>query len=341
MKKISLLSILLAGFLVFASCDKGEVGPVMSSEPGSPSITSPESGNSYTLSSDQKTDTLFTMDWTNPDYGFDAAPEYVIQMDVEGNNFANPIQVASVNGTSHSFTVEDINNILISNGFPADVGSNLQFRLIGTLGDEEKTSDPITLTMSPYPPFPSIYVSGNYQSSSSYDLAPALVSQNDDNSFEGYVYFENDNSEFTFTSARGSGTSWGDDGSDGTLEQDGVNIQVASAGYYRFNVDMDNMTYSMNATEWGLIGSATADGWNSDQDMTYNKESKVWTITTDLTAAEMKFRANDAWNLDYGDNESDGFLDIGGDNIVVNEAGNYTVTLDLGGYFRTYELKQN
>jgi hypothetical protein len=281
------------------------------------------------------------MDWTNPDYGFSAAPEYAIQMDSEGNNFANPIELASVTGNSYSITVEDMNSILIANGFPADLGNNLQFRLIGTLGEEEKVSDPVLLTISPYPPFPSIYVSGDYQSSSGYDLAPALVSQNDDNSYEGYVYFENDNSEFTFTSSRGSGTSWGDNGSDGSLEEGGASIQVPSSGYYRFNVDTDAMTYSFNQTDWGLIGSATADGWNSDQDMTYDKEDQVWRITADLTAEEMKFRANDAWNLDYGDNEGDGFLDIGGSNIAVDQAGNYTVTLDLGGYFRTYELNEN
>ena len=313
----------------------------MNTEPGSPNITSPEANSSYSLTFDQREDTLVTFEWENPDYGFNSAPSYTIEMAEEGTNFSNPIQVGTVNGTSFSITHEDMNNILISNGYPADVSGSFQFRLLGTLGTDEKVSEPISLSMSPYPPFPSIYASGDYQSASGYSIAPALVSQEDNNTFEGYVYFENDNSEFTFTSGRGSGTSWGDDNADGSLEENGANIQVSTAGYYRFIVNMDDMSYSMTRTDWGLIGSATSDGWSSDQDMTYDKEDKVWTITTDLTDAEMKFRANDQWNLDYGDTGADGFLDVGGDNIVVNEAGNYTVTMDLSGYFRTFELSEN
>lgn len=41
----------------------------------------------------------------------------------------------------------------------------------------------------------------------------------------------------------------------------------------------------------GIIGSATPSGWDSDTDMTYSIENRCWTITTDLTDGEIKFRA--------------------------------------------------
>ena len=61
----------------------------------------------------------------------------------------------------------------------------------------------------------------------------------------------------------------------------------------------------------------------------YNKQTQTFSITIDLTAEEIKFRANDGWDWNYGDTGADGELDNGGDNIVVPEAGNYTVVLDL------------
>ena len=78
--------------------------------------------------------------------------------------------------------------------------------------------------------------------------------------------------------------------------------------------------------------------------MTYDPVSKTWTITLNLTAEEIKFRANDAWAWAYGDNGADGSLEsVGGSaNIAVPIAGNYTVVLDLStprGY--TYSLILN
>ncbi|MDZ7806683.1 MAG: SusF/SusE family outer membrane protein [Gracilimonas sp.] len=108
------------------------------------------------------------------------------------------------------------------------------------------------------------------------------------------------------------------------------------------NVDINDLTYSITNTTWGLIGSATPDEWNSDQDMTYDPVEKVWTITLTLTAGEIKFRANNAWDLNYGDDEGDGFLEENSDtNIQVASGGNYTVTLDLSDYPYSYSLEQN
>lgn len=343
MKILNILTILLAGIFAFAACDKGEMGPVMSSSPSAPSFTAPESGTSFTLSKSNAEDTL-SLHWSKPDYGFSAAPSYTVEMAEQGTNFENPIQLGTVDTTAFFMTVGDMNSILIANGFPADLSTQFAFRVTASVGnaDAQQVSEPVTISMAPYPPFPSIYASGSYQSASGYDIAPALVSTNADSIYGGYVYVENANSEFAFTSLRSSssGITWGDNGGDGTLEEGGANIQVANPGYYKVTVNLNDMSYSMTNTDWGVIGSA-AGGWSTDHDMTYNKETKVWTITMDLSAADIKFRANDAWTLNYGDNGGDGFLELGGANIPVSSAGNYTITMDLSGYYRTYTLSQN
>ncbi|MDX1637564.1 MAG: SusE domain-containing protein [Balneolaceae bacterium] len=351
MKKLTILLLAIFAVVALASCDKDELGPVMSSDPGAPSITSPESGQSYDLTADQAEDTLLTFEWTEPDYGFPSAPTFAVEMSMAGD-FSDAVELGTTNQTALSVVVSGMNNTLLSSGATANQTFDVAFRVISNISDsvDQQVSEPITLSFTPYLvdiQFPEIYVPGGYQSASGYTNdwspadAPPLFSVNSNDKYEGYVYIANDNSEFKFTKERNWDLNWGDDGGDGTLEENGVNIPAATAGYYKINVDLNTLTYETLNTDWGLIGSATPDGWDSDQDMSYDPDTKVWTITLDLTAAELKFRANDAWDLNYGDDEGDGTLEAGGGNIPVSEAGNYTVTLDLSDAPYTYSLTKN
>ena len=94
-------------------------------------------------------------------------------------------------------------------------------------------------------------------------------------------------------------------------------------------------------TDWGLIGSGTPGGWDSDQNMTYDPVNDVWTITLDLITGDIKFRANDAWAINYGDPTGAGKLVQDGDNIPISADGNYTITLDLSGAIYRYTVVEN
>jgi hypothetical protein len=59
--------------------------------------------------------------------------------------------------------------------------------------------------------------------------------------------------------------------------------------------------------------------------MTYNEETGAWEVTIDLNADEMKFRANDGWDINWGGTEE--ALTQGGPNIKIDEAGSYFVQL--------------
>ena len=111
---------------------------------------------------------------------------------------------------------------------------------------------------------------------------------------------------------------------------------VAVAGMYEvtFKVDPEDPSiayYSITPITWGIIGDATAGGWNTDTDMTYDPEADVWKITADLTPGAVKFRKNDSWAVNYGPrNNDDGILyldDPGAHGI--SEAGTYEIVLDL------------
>ena len=75
--------------------------------------------------------------------------------------------------------------------------------------------------------------------------------------------------------------------------------------------------------------------------MSYDATNKIWIITMDLTAGQIKFRANHAWDINYGDNNADGTLELNGADIVVGVAGNYTIILNLNNPVYTYLLIKN
>ncbi len=187
--------------------------------------------------------------------------------------------------------------------------------------------------------YPDLKVPGSYQGWDPSNDSTVLASVNSDDNYEGYLYFADANTQFKFLKGSAWGDpDWGDNGADGTLDAGGANLEVADPGYYKINVDLTNLTYTVLKTEWGVIGSATADGWNSDQNMTFDPATGTWTATLDLTAGEIKFRANDGWDLNYGDTGVDGILDAGGDNISIPEAGTYNITLKLGAPDYTYTI---
>ena len=61
--------------------------------------------------------------------------------------------------------------------------------------------------------------------------------------------------------------------------------------------------------------------------MVYDPAKGVWTVTATLEAKSFKFRANNGWEINMGGEMND--LSYNGDNIQVEEAGDYLITLDL------------
>lgn len=177
-----------------------------------------------------------------------------------------------------------------------------------------------------------LYVPGAYQGWKP-DLAPVIASTKGDGKYEGFIYFTGDDYEFKFTSAPDwNHTNFGY-GGDGVFDTDPTagNLSVPDSGCYRMNVDTIALTWKYTKTDWGIIGSAIPPYDSSeDVDMKWDAVNNVFTITLDMKAGEFKFRANDAWTINFGDNNADGSLEQDGANIVLPEDGNYTVTLDLG-----------
>ena len=138
--------------------------------------------------------------------------------------------------------------------------------------------------------------------------------------------------EFKIREDNAWGLNYGDDGADGTLEQNGANIAI-SAGHYVIDFDAVNFTITITpaGTVWGVVGSATLNGWGAAEDVKLVPDpcnDGVYIIKdVVLTDGEIKFRQDDAWGVNLGDNGADGTTEANGANIAVS-AGTYDMTLD-------------
>ena len=106
----------------------------------------------------------------------------------------------------------------------------------------------------------------------------------------------------------------------------GTNASVAQFS----NVASLKVTAYPSWPNWGIIGSATPTGWGSDTNMDYSLATKLYSITIPMLVGEYKFRLDDAWITNYGDDANDLGLDSSGANIPITVAGNYRITVNFG-----------
>lgn len=364
MRKSAILSLLLFAIALWSCDDNVEDRPVVSIQE-LPVLDAPF-GNTYILSPENPNALVETFTWDEAVYTEGVVPQYTLEIDFAGSNFADFRELGSTTDNRLSVTVGVLNSTVLALSAAPFSETLFEVRLRVDLGtmNPDYAEDIYIMAVTPYSEFPRLWAPGGYQSASGYtnDWSPADAPtlraanlQDGISLFEGYVYF-NAAGEFKFTDAPDWNNGiYGDNGAGG-LEFPGNgagNLSVAAAGYYKVTVDTENLTYSLqDASSWAITGSATPLGWpvgpegtpGEDHDMTYDPDAKTWSITLDLTEGEFKFRANDAWALNYGtDGDSDGSLDENGlNNFTVESAGNYTVILDLSSpRHYTYSITQN
>ena len=79
-------------------------------------------------------------------------------------------------------------------------------------------------------------------------------------------------------------------------------------------------------SEWGVVGSATPNGWNGPDIKMWNSTDGNLVAYATLSAGEIKFRKNNDWGVNLGG--SNGTLSSGGSNIAVT-AGTYKITINV------------
>ncbi|RED46788.1 uncharacterized protein DUF5019 [Winogradskyella eximia] len=104
-------------------------------------------------------------------------------------------------------------------------------------------------------------------------------------------------------------------------------------------IDLVSLNSSLGGTlsDWGLVGDATENAWDGPDMEMYETATNQFKLYAQLTDGLFKFRFNEDWGVNYGDDSNDGTLEAGGANIEVT-AGTYLVTFDLDNL--TYDLTE-
>ncbi len=353
MKKTTLITLFLAMLgLLLVSCKSDITQPVINSNPSAPALADVSITAQFTMAN---TDSLIRFSWSAPDFGFSASVDYVVEVSPKSDFSSNVAQLIKTQKLTGTAKVGDVNALLLSWNNPIGTAATFYYRVSATLDGTTLPAVYSSVKSKSITPFdavinwPMIYAPGSYQGWTPGADNGKLFSYGYNNTYEGIIRLKNGADatiQFKITSAPDwNHTNWGGtltqsgNNYSGTLDPSGGNYEVLPA-CYQIKVDVSALTISLTKTDdWGLIGDATAGGWNTSTPMFYNGQRKMWEITTDLTAGTFKFRANDAWDLNYGSNANDGTLQGNGSNIPIAAAGNYTIRFDP--VAKTYTVKKN
>ena len=102
----------------------------------------------------------------------------------------------------------------------------------------------------------------------------------------------------------------------------------------KYTLEAYNASAAVNYTTVGIIGSSTAKGWDASTAMVKSTfDPHIWSLgVTSLNDGEMKFRANDAWDVSWGGKTA--FSGGGtGDNIPVAKSKYVIYFNDLDGSY--------
>jgi len=340
MKKIKLSLFIAVIVLLVVSCERDITEPQISPDPTAPTLSDLSYSGDFSMA---YADSAITFSWTAASFGFESSTTYSLEVSSTSDFSGDVATLFTTQDMQGTATVNDVNNILLSwdntIGDPAvlyyRVSASVTDAIVVYSGVKSKEYTPFETLID----YPMAYVPGSYQGWAPGDENGRLFSYEFNSVYEGIIRLvdaDNPTVQFKITeNPNWDGPNYGgtltksEDNYSGVLDPAGDNYEV-DAGTYAFTVDLSALTMELTKTDdWGIIGSAVPPyDWSADVNMFYNGQRKMWEITADFEAGEFKFRANDAWDLNYGDTGADGSLEAGGDNMVLAAAGNYTIRFD-------------
>ncbi|MDO6855108.1 SusE domain-containing protein [Cellulophaga lytica] len=285
------------------------------------------------LDKDDKEADALTINFNEPELGVASGKSYQLLFDLVGGDFSGAEIKSIEENTTVTFKTEEVNQILINLGAEPGVAAEIQVKVETILSsDTSMFSDVSTLSITPY--------AAELDLSSKWGLVGSATTNGwdgpdmpfyqttdkslDAGTFVAYVTLAD--GEIKIRADNAWDTNYG--GSDGVLEADGSNI-VVTAGTYKIVFNENDLTYSIENYSWGVVGSATTNGWDGpDMPFTYNPLFDNWVAEVTLVDGEIKIRKNNDWTVNFGDLELDGILDTEADNNIAVTAGDYSITFN-------------
>lgn len=371
MKLLKYIPVALIAIMTFASCDS-DLDKVTYNENDVVVGTLASIGPEYILDSNKASDVLNNFEWTATDFGYNASVTYKLEIDLAGHEFANKKTISAVVGkTESSVTHKELNSILLAfdsiYGIAPGAKATYQIRLSSSIGASAKSfySNVYNVDITTFASYqPVVYIVGNglvgWDNSSAgigKDLQVFFAdNSNSSNSLYIYTGYFYGSKELKFPTIAGDwNTVYAADGNVLKPNNEGganYKIPVTTDGFYTLTIDTKALTINMAAytgtantyTTIGIVGDG-ANGWPSDDNVTdiamTNPTPHIWVAKdVELTAAQIKFRANKAWDISWGAQSSSnqdlpyGLGKLGGDNFQIKTAGKYYLALnDLTGHY--------
>ncbi|MEE4178562.1 MAG: SusE domain-containing protein [Bacteroides sp.] len=332
MKRIAIILTLIFGVFLFHSCEEEELMTMDLSKTVSPQITSPTTGASLVLTQETAGDVI-SITWSAANYEADfvADANYILQMDVAGNNFANPRDLIDTDGLAYETTQGAVNSRILGMEFAPNTEVTLEYRVFSYLTRQSEAtyafSDPISITFTTYeaviPGAKPIYMLGSGTEAGWDNTAALEMYYIEEGVFSLVAHLHEDGDMVKFISVLGQwapqwGAVPGGTSTEGELilrpteddpDPNPIMITDLEIGDYRVTADTANLTYSIVKVteELYLLGSATEAGWDNTGALAMTKDAPgMFSITTTLTAGEDMFfkfiEVLGQWAPQYGTN---------------------------------------
>jgi len=350
MKKIltKLLALSGIGLLMLSACKKDGALVVNS---GAKSSTLTASATTLILDKTRLTDTsaavMFT--FTPPSYTYKAVVKNSLQIDAAGDNWKNPASAQlGTTGGSQGYSTAAFDALVLKLNLPAYTASQVNVRVVNALSSDVATySNTITLTVTPFNLTSWVYVPGAYEGSSWPNPGPledSLVSPTSNGIYTGIINFTAGNNQFLITPQKNWNNKWAT--SDGPATGSSATYAVtyngssnfyapATPGYYLLTLNTNSNTLTIVQADYYSITGSAVQGCGVDTPMKYiNDGNGNWVATgVPMTAAEYKFRQDDAWTNSWGPGATAGTAvstgATGDGNFAVATAGNYNFTFNM------------
>ena len=355
MKILKYFTILAAAVGLMSACtsDLEQVQTLPADQVVAPVLNDLES-NEIVITSKTLINT-FKMSWEPAYFGDNIVPSYSILIARADSEDWTSIAVG-ITTTEVVLTYEQINLAATEGlGLPIEVATDTKVRVGATIGSSYQAfySESKALTVTPSSmekTYNMIYMPGSYQGWSPEDAATkfqVLYEFTGNGVFEGIADLgEPDEArQWKFTRDANWNFDWGiakgetpeaeakevtlinNDGGD----RDNISIYTAKR-FYHFTMDTNTglLKHNYSFNQVGVVGELN--GWGGDEVMEFNAAKRRFYVDIENFSGEFKFRADAAWDMNWGG----GAFGIEGDNLKVEEAGNYRVYLYLSNSAEQY-----
>lgn len=315
-----------------------------------PVLTNSATGTPVELLPENASSVFESFEWQRTDYGIQLSTNYTLQASTDVD-FSNVRNLAETTSNKVTVTVEQFNNAMLALGVAGFEESTVNLRLRSTINGydtEPLYSQTITRVATTYQnsecgTYCSIGIIGTATAGGwDTDTDMHLADPTRTDKFKWTITTYLTAGELKFRAMDDWAANWGADTyPNGTGTNNGPNIPIASAGYYKITLDDTSGEYTFTKLDdaplatIGIIGDATPGGWDNDTDLVQDpNDPHVWTGTVTLTDGEAKFRADDAWTKNWGAATfPSGYGQADGPNIPV-KAGTFAVWFnDLSGEY--------